>query len=79
MEGTIDSHLAYLSNIRKRVRQAGRRKFPGDLLETIDVESCGKSRVILGGLAEDLHQMNLMALYEQLYGEPPAFSDEDEW
>ena len=79
VEGTIDSHLAYLSNIRKRVRQAGRRKFPGDLLETIDVESCGKSRVILGGLAEDLHQMNLMALYEQLYGEPPAFSDEDEW
>ncbi|MBL6983947.1 MAG: MBL fold metallo-hydrolase [Anaerolineales bacterium] len=79
VEGTIDSHLAYLSNIRKRVRQAGRRKFPGDLLETIDVESCGKSRVILGGLAEDLHQMNLMALYEQLYGEPPAFSDEDAW
>ncbi len=79
VEDTVDSHLAYLSNIRKHVRQAGRRKYPGDLLETIDVESCGKSRVILGGLAEDLHQMNLVALYEQFYGEPPAFSDEDEW
>ena len=79
VEDTANSHMAYLSNIRKHVRQAGRRKYPGDLLETIDVESCGKSRVILGGLAEDLHNRNLMALHEQFYGEPPAFSPEDEW
>ena len=79
VDETIDDHLGYLSNIRKHVRQAARRKYPGDLLETIDVESCGKSRVILGGLAEDLHQMNLMALHEQFFGEPPAVSDEEEW
>ncbi|MBC8496827.1 MAG: MBL fold metallo-hydrolase [Anaerolineales bacterium] len=75
---TIDSHLAYLSNIRKVVRQAARRKYAGDLLETCDVESCGKSRVLLGGLVVDLHQRNLMALFEQLIGKPPAFSSE-EW
>ncbi len=79
VEDTVDSHLAYLSSIRKAVRQAGRRKYPADLLETIDVESCGKSRVILGGLAEDLHQRNLFALHEQFFGEPPAFSSTEEW
>ena len=74
----IDDHLQYLSTIRKIVRRAARRKFPGDMLETVDVESCGKSRVLLGGLAEELHQRNLKALYQQLYGEPPAFSQFDE-
>lgn len=73
----IEDHISYLSNIRKLVRQAARRKYPGDMLETIDVESCGKSRVLLGGLAEELHQRNLFALHEQLYGEPAARSDPD--
>lgn len=78
IESAIDKHLRYLTTIRKIVRRAARRKYPGDMLETVDVESCGKSRVLLGGLAEELHQRNLKALYEQLYGEPPAYSDEDE-
>jgi cyclase len=30
----------------------------------IDVESCGKSRVYLGGLAEELHRRNLRYLYK---------------
>ena len=78
IEASIDDHLKYLSTIRKIVRRAARRKFPGDMLETVDVESCGKSRVLLGGLAEELHQRNLKALYQQLYGEPPAYSQFDE-
>ncbi|MBU0512977.1 MAG: MBL fold metallo-hydrolase [Chloroflexi bacterium] len=78
IQSAIDNHLAYLSTIRKIVRRAARRKYPGDMLETVDVESCGKSRVILGGLAEELHQRNLIALYEQLYGSPPAFSQVDD-
>jgi cyclase len=78
IESAIESHLDYLSTIRKIVRRAARRKYPGDMLETVDVESCGKSRVLLGGLAEDLHQRNLKALYQQIYGEPPAYSQVDE-
>lgn len=78
IQAAIGDHLNYLSTIRKIVRRAARRKFPGDMLETVDVESCGKSRVILGGLAEELHQRNLKALYQQLFGEPPAFSHFDE-
>jgi len=78
IETAIESHLNYLSTIRKIVRRAARRKFPGDMLETVDVESCGKSRVLLGGLVEELHQRNLKALYQQLFGEPPAYSQIDE-
>jgi len=78
IETAVEDHLDYLSTIRKIVRRAARRKFPGDMLETVDVESCGKSRVLLGGLAEELHQRNLKALYQQLFGEPPAYSQFDE-
>jgi len=78
IKSAINSHLNYLSTIRKIVRRAARRKFPGDMLETVDVESCGKSRVLLGGLVEELHQRNLKALYQQLYGESPAYSQIDE-
>lgn len=78
IEAAIEDHLAYLSTIRKIVRRAARRKYPGDMLETVDVESCGKSRVILGGLSEELHQRNLRALYQQMFGEPPAKSEYNE-
>lgn len=78
VEGTIDDHLDYLTTIHKIVRRAERREFPGDMLRTVDVESCGKSRVLLGGLAEQLHQQNLKALYYQLYEQEPAVS-EGEW
>ena len=78
IENAIIDHLNYLSTIQKIVRRAARRKYPGDMLETVDVESCGKSRVLLGGLVEELHQRNLKALYEQLFGEKPAYSQFDE-
>jgi glyoxylase-like metal-dependent hydrolase (beta-lactamase superfamily II) len=76
VEISIKDNLAYLSAIRRAVRKAARRKYPWDLLEDIGVEDCGKSRVLIGGLAEDLHSRNLYALYEHLYGEPPASSEE---
>jgi glyoxylase-like metal-dependent hydrolase (beta-lactamase superfamily II) len=78
VERTVKDNLAYLSAIRRAVRKAGRRKYPWDLLEDVGVEDCGKSRVLIGGLAVELHQRNLYALYEQLYGEPPASSEDEE-
>lgn len=80
LRGEIDpimkANIDYLTEIRKHVRKASRRKYPLDLLEEIGVESCGKSRVLLGGLAADLHRTNLTGLYEQLYGEFPLGSEE---
>lgn len=75
IEYVVNDNIDYLNQLRKTVRKANRRKYPLDLLEEVDVESCGKSRVLLGGLAEDLHQNNLRALYEQMYGEEPVGSE----
>jgi cyclase len=76
IEGAIKDNLAYISAIRKAVRKAGRRKYAWDVLSEIDVEDCGKSRVLIGGLAEELHWRNLRALYEQIYGKTPESSDD---
>ena len=78
IEFAIEDHLQYLSTNQKHVRRASRRKYPRDLLETLDVESCGKSRVLLGGLAEELHQRNMVSLYTSLFGEVPAASEPDD-
>lgn len=82
LRGEIDNflkdNLAYLSNIRKVVRKAGRRKYPQEVLDEATIESCGKSRVLIGGLAAELHRRNLRALFRQMYGELPASMPEDE-
>jgi hypothetical protein len=78
IDGALKENLSYLSAIRKAVRKAARRKYPLDILEEITVEDCGKSRVLIGGLAEELHRRNLRSLYEQIYGKPPLASGEDE-
>ncbi len=87
LRGEIDNYikdnLNYLSNIRKVVRKASRRKYPLEILDEASVESCGKSRVLIGGLAAALHHRNLRALYRQMFGEIPAlpdvFEDEDDY
>jgi len=80
LRGEIDqmmkNNIDYLTEVRKIVRKAARRKYALDLLEGSDVEDCGKSRVLLGGLAEVLHQNNLISLYEQTYGKTPLGSEE---
>jgi glyoxylase-like metal-dependent hydrolase (beta-lactamase superfamily II) len=78
IDGAIKDNLAYLSSVRKAVRKAARRKYPLEILVDVDVESCGKSRVLIGGLAEELHRRNLRALYKQLYGEPNIRTDDDD-
>ena len=78
IEGSVKENLAYLSTIRKAVRKASRRKYPFDMLDEISVDECGKSRVLIGGLAQELHRRNLRALYRQLYGEPALADDEED-
>ena len=68
IDGVVKENLAYLSALRKAVRKAARRKYPQEILAEIGVEDCGKSRVLIGGLAEELHRRNLRALYNQMYG-----------
>ena len=69
IEDAVKENLAYLSAIRKAVRAVTRKRNPTEALAQIDVESCGKSRIYLGGLAEDLHRRNLRALYRRMVTE----------
>jgi cyclase len=74
---TIKENLSYLSNLRKAVRKASRRKYPFEVLDETGVEACGKSRVLIGGLAAELHRRNLRSLYRQMYGEPPVLGEDE--
>ena len=63
IEEATRENLAYLTAVRKAVRSAAKKREPLEALAEISIESCGKSRVNLGGLAEELHKRNLMYLY----------------
>ncbi len=69
IDAAVKENIAYLTNLKKAVKALGRRKNAEDLLDEISIESCGKSRVYLSGLAETLHERNVRAVYDQLRGE----------
>jgi glyoxylase-like metal-dependent hydrolase (beta-lactamase superfamily II) len=62
----VKANINYLTKIQKHAKTATRRREPEEYLLSIDVESCGKNRILLNGLAEELHRRNLFALYERL-------------
>lgn len=63
IEDKIKENVTYLKAIQKAVKTARRRKNPIEILDSIGIEACGKSRILLGGLASELHRRNLRALY----------------
>ena len=69
LRGEIDEavreNIAYLAAIKKVVKIAAKRKDPNPKLQEATVEACGKSRVLLGGLVEELHKRNLIALFKR--------------
>src|SRR5262245_35050767 len=69
IDAAVRENLNYLTSIKKAVKAISRRKNAIELLDSIRIEDCGKSRVYLGGLAELLHQRNLRALLQQMAGE----------
>jgi cyclase len=66
IDAAVKENLNYLAAIKRAVKAASRRKNALELLENITIESCGKSRVYLGGLAQTLHQRNLRSLLQQM-------------
>ncbi len=72
IDDAVKNNLSYLTNVRKSVRAAAKKRSPLEALAAIDVESCGKSRVDLGGLAQELHRRNVRALYKQVQAEEVA-------
>lgn len=65
IEEKVRENVTYLKSIQKAVITAKRRKNSLEILDSIGVEACGKSRILLGGLASELHRRNLRYLYRQ--------------
>lgn len=74
IEEATRENVAYLNAVRKAVRTAAKKREPLEALAEINVESCGKSRVNLGGLAEELHKRNVIYLYKHQSEETVAAS-----
>jgi cyclase len=66
VESKLDSDLDYLARARKHVEKALAHKYPEKYLDKVDIESCGKSRIPLNGVVQDLHRSNIRMLYNQL-------------
>jgi len=66
IDAAVKENLNYLNAIKKSVKSIARKKNADELVEEITIESCGKSRVYLGGLARNLHQRNLHALLHHM-------------
>ena len=64
--GSIDSSIRYLDILEEKVKKIVEKGLGTKTLERITIESCGKSRIPLNGLVQDLHLANAYALYEEL-------------
>lgn len=65
IEEKIESDIEYLLSLRKAVDRALASPAPDKALEKIDVESCGKSRILLNGMVQQLHHQNVLMLASQ--------------
>jgi glyoxylase-like metal-dependent hydrolase (beta-lactamase superfamily II) len=62
----VESSLQYLETIQEKVRAVVKSGEPRESLRRIGIEACGKSRIPLNGLVQQLHLTNLMHLYDEL-------------
>lgn len=66
IDEAVKSNLAYLAALKKAVKAAAKKRYPEEALEVIDLASCGKSKVLLGGLAVELHRRNVNFIFKQV-------------
>jgi cyclase len=64
---TINSSINYLNKMQSAVVSAlTANQSRDDMLREYDIESCGKTRIALNGLVQQLHAANLIATYDRL-------------
>ncbi|MEQ8677471.1 MAG: MBL fold metallo-hydrolase [Aggregatilineales bacterium] len=72
IQGKITKDIDYLKKLYQFVEQAVNSDSPQGALDAITVEKCGKSRVLLNGMVEQLHHQNVTVLAEQLQHTTPT-------
>mgnify|MGYP006277557755 CR=1 FL=1 len=76
VESGIQDRIDYLEKIQDIVQEASEDEFPGEVLKENTIETCGKSRILMAGAAEEIHQQNLAHLYRERFDEEPQEFDE---
>jgi cyclase len=66
IQNAIQSSIRYLDALRDKVTRVIEDDRGIEALQSIDIESCGKSRIPLNGLVQDLHEANVYTLYQQM-------------
>lgn len=66
IERAIQDNIDYLHMIRDEVAKIVAAGKPTSALDSITIESCGKSRIALNGLVTELHYANLLDMYRQM-------------
>jgi cyclase len=67
IQNAVRSNLHYLASVRREVKKAGHRRDWERYLAGVDVEQCGKARILINGLAPELHARNLSGLFRKWY------------
>jgi cyclase len=65
VEEKIAADIEYLHKLRKAVDNALATRTSEKALNAITIENCGKSRILLNGMVEQLHRQNVLALASQ--------------
>ena len=64
----LDSSINYLNVLEEEVTKVVEAGKGRRALDEITIDTCGKSRIPLNGLVQDLHRANVYALYDELSG-----------
>ena len=77
IDSAVEENLAYLTKLKQIGEDALRYRNPAIYLNQFSIESCGKSRVLISGLATSIHTANLIAIYKHSLAELGRPADED--
>lgn len=64
VEEALETSIFYLETIYEKVKKVVEAGAPPESVAEIHIEQCGKSRIPLNGLVQQLHEANLLYLYD---------------
>jgi glyoxylase-like metal-dependent hydrolase (beta-lactamase superfamily II) len=64
--GALESSIRYLDTLEKKVKEIAEKGKGKLALDKLTIDSCGKSRIPLNGLVQDLHRANAHILYDEI-------------
>jgi cyclase len=79
IEDAVHENINYLEKLHEIASSAVKRRDPASYLNQFSIEDCGKSRVYLGGVAEQLHRNNLINMFKQVVAEVGLPKSDDEY